>query len=105
MPYCCKAKWCCMFYIWFIWRQHKWCIYIYIFDQCGILQQIKPGDSLRVDKGFTIQHILLTKQTTIFIPPFLGKRDAFTKEEVMLNKRIAKARIHVERFNECLKKN
>ena len=80
-------------------------VYIYIFDQCGILQQIKPGDSLRVDKGFTIQHILLTKQTTIFIPPFLGKRDAFTKEEVMLNKRIAKARIHVERFNECLKKN
>ena len=24
------------------------------------------------DKGFTMQHFLLTKQTTIFIPPFLG---------------------------------
>ena len=32
------------------------------------------------------------------------KRDAFTKEEVMLTKRIAKARICVKRFNECLKK-
>ena len=35
---------------------------------------------------------------------FLGKRDAFTKEEVMLTKRIAKAKIHVERFNKRLKK-
>ena len=26
-----------------------------IFDQCGILQQINPGDALLVDKGFTIQ--------------------------------------------------
>ena len=63
-----------------------------------------PGDALVFDKGFTIQHLLLTKQRAIFIPPFLGKRDAFTKKEVMLTKRIAKARICVERFNECLKK-
>ena len=57
-----------------------------IFDQCGILQQINPGDALLADKGFTKQHFLLTKQATIFIPFFLGKRDAFTKEEVMLPK-------------------
>ena len=69
-----------------------------IFDQCGILQQVNPGDALLVDKGFTIQHLLLTKQTPIFIPPFLPKRDASTKEEVMLTKQIVKARIHVERF-------
>ena len=74
-----------------------------IFDQCGILQQISPGDALVVDKRLTIQYLLLTKQTAIFVPPFLGKKDAFTKEEVMLTKRIAKGRIHVERFNECLK--
>ena len=53
----------------------------------------------------SIQHLLLTMQATIFIPPFLGKRDAFTKEEVMLTKQIAKARIRVERFNERLKKS
>ena len=69
-----------------------------IFDQCGILQQVNPGDALLVDKGFTIQHLLLTKQTPIFIPPFLPKRDASTKEEVMLTKQKVKARIHVERF-------
>ena len=63
-----------------------------------------PGDALLFDKGFTIQHLLLIKQRTTFIPPFLGKRDAFTNEKVMLTKRIAKSRICVERFNECLNK-
>ena len=55
-----------------------------IFDQCGILQH--PGDTLLFDKGFAIQHLLLTKERAIFIPPFLGGKDAFTKEEVMLTK-------------------
>ena len=74
-----------------------------IFHQCGILQQINPSDDLLVDKGFTIQHLLLTKQTAIFIPPFLGKIGTFIKEEVMITKRIAKARIQVEKFHEPLK--
>ena len=77
---------------------------INIFEQCGILQHVNYKDSFLVDKGFTVQHLLLRKQATIFIPPFLGKREKFTKEEVILTKRIAKARIHVERFNERLKK-
>ncbi|XP_066930978.1 uncharacterized protein [Clytia hemisphaerica] len=75
-----------------------------IFDQCGILKHVNCKDSFLVDKGFTIQHLLLPKQATIFIPPFLGKRKKFTKQEIILTKRIAKARIHVERFNERLKK-
>ena len=75
-----------------------------MFEECGILAHINPGDTVMVDKGFTVQELLLAKQATIFIPPFLGKRDKFTKEEVILLKRIAKARIHVERFNERLKK-
>ena len=75
-----------------------------IFEQCGILQHVNLKDSFLVDNGFTVQHLLLPKQATIFIPPFLGKREKFTKEEVMLTKRIAKARIHIERFNERLKK-
>ena len=39
-----------------------------IFDQCGIFQQINPGDALPVDKGFTVQYLLLTKEAAIFIP-------------------------------------
>ena len=77
-----------------------------IFEQCGILQHVNYKDSLLVDTGFTVQHLLLPKQATIFIPPFLGKREKFTKEEVIFvrTKRIAKVRIHVERFNERLKR-
>ena len=55
-----------------------------IFEQCGILQHVNLKDSFLVDKGFIVQHLLLPKQATIFIPPFLGKREKFTKEEVML---------------------
>ena len=75
-----------------------------MFSECGILKHINPGDAVMVDKGFSVQELLLPMQATIFIPPFLGSREKFTKEEVILLKRIAKARIHVERFNERLKK-
>ena len=63
-----------------------------IFDQCGILQQILVMPYF-LTKGslYNIFHW----QRAIFIPPFLGKRDASTKEEVMLTKRIAKTRIFV----------
>ena len=75
-----------------------------MFSECGIIRHINPGDAVMVDKGFTVQELLLAKQATVFIPPFLGNRSKFSKEEVVLLKRIAKARIHVERFNERLKK-
>ena len=74
-----------------------------IFEQCGILSYINPGDSLSVDKGFTIQDLLLPKGATIHLPAFSGKRNSLTKEELIATKRIAVARIHVERFNERLK--
>ena len=75
-----------------------------VFQTCGILHHVNPGYSFLVDKVFTVQHLLLPLQAKIYIPPFLGKRESFTKEEIVLTKRIAKARIHVERFNERLKK-
>ena len=68
------------------------------------MDHIHPGDTLLVDKGFTVNELLLPKQASIFIPPFAGGREKFTEKEVLLSKRIAKARIHVERFNERLKK-
>ena len=70
-----------------------------MFSECGIIRHINPGDAAMVNKGFTVQELL---QATVFIPPFLGNRSKFSKEEVVLLKRIAKARIHVERFKERL---
>ena len=53
---------------------------------CGILNYINTGDSLLVDKAFTVQDLLTPSQATVFIPPFLGKRATFTKEEILLTK-------------------
>ena len=75
-----------------------------LFNQCGIMNYINCRDCLLVDKEFTIQDLVLARQARVFIPSFLGKRDSFTKVEVILTKRIGKARIHVERFNKRLKK-
>ena len=55
-----------------------------IFDQCAIMDHVNEGDAFLVDRGFTIQEILLRKQPTIFIPPFLKGRDTLTKEEVFV---------------------
>ena len=75
-----------------------------IFEKCGIIKHIEPGDVLLVDKEFTVQDLLLSLQATIKIPAFLGKRDSLTAEEEMSTRQIAKARIHVEHRNERLKK-
>ena len=74
-----------------------------LFKQCGIMNCINCGDSLLVDKGLTIQNLVLVQQAGVFIPPFLGKWDSCTKEEDILTKRRGKAHIYVERFNERLK--
>ena len=90
---------------WFIWDLYDGSIDdITLFSQCAIVNYINNGDSLLVNKGFTVQDLLTPLQATVFIPPFLGKLATFTKEEILLTKRIANARIHVEWSNERLKK-
>ena len=57
-----------------------------LFSQCAILNYINIGDSLLVDKGFTIQDLLTPRQATVFTSPFLGKHATFTKKEILLTK-------------------
>ena len=37
-----------------------------IFEESGILNYINPSDSILVDKGFTVQELLLPKEAKIF---------------------------------------
>ena len=74
-----------------------------ITEQSGFLNHIEPGDVILADRGFTIQDLLFPRQATARIPPFLGKREKLTPAEVIETRKIAKARIHVERFNARLK--
>ena len=68
------------------------------------MNQIQPQDEYLVDRGFKVQHLLLKKKASIFIPPFRDNSGKLNKEAELQTRRIAKARIHVERFNERLKK-
>lgn len=74
-----------------------------IFSKCGILNHIRPQDIILVDRGFTVQDLLNPLQADIMIPAFLKGRKSLSAAEELSTRKIAKARIHVERFNERLK--
>ena len=67
------------------------------------LDEIESGDVILADRGFNIHDLVLEKGATLIIPPFLGKRKQFSREEIINTKIIARSRIHIERFNERLK--
>ena len=76
---------------------------VQIFKDCGILKYLNPGDVVMADRGFTVRELLNPRQVTLKIPSFLKGRSSLTAAEELETRRIAKARIHVERFNERLK--
>jgi len=76
---------------------------IQIFEESGILKHINPYDIILVDRGFTVQDLLNPLQAKIMIPAFLKGRKNLSVAEELSTRKIAKARIHVERFNQRLK--
>ena len=73
-----------------------------IVEHSRMLELLSPGDMILADKGFTI-HKLLPQGVFLNIPPFLTNKSQFTQEEVQVCRKIARARIHVERANERIK--
>ena len=63
----------------------------------GILNLLEEGDEVMADKGFTINDLLVQRKATLVIPPFLGLKGKFSKQEVSDTHQIARLRIHVER--------
>lgn len=76
---------------------------VQIFKECGILKHINPGDVILADRGFTVQHLLNPLHAYLKIPSFLKGRSNLSAAEELETRKIAKARIHVERFNERIK--
>ena len=68
------------------------------------IDHLAPGDVVLADRGFTIHDLCAQKGATLEIPPFKDGRPALTKDELHKTKLISRARIHVERFNERIKK-
>ena len=74
-----------------------------IFQESGIMKHIRPNDLILADRGFTVQHLLNHLQAEIKIPSFLKGRESLSVAEELETRKIAKAIIHVERFNQRLK--
>jgi len=68
-----------------------------IVQHSKIFKGLKAGDLILADKGFKV-YDLLPQGVSLNIPPFLMQK-RFTPSQVMRTRSIAKARIHIERFN------
>lgn len=71
---------------------------IELFEQSGIMNVLPEKCAFMADRGFKqIQTILHRKQIELVRPPSVSSQQKSTREEVLLTKRIASLRIHVER--------
>ena len=70
---------------------------------CGLIHLLKRGDAMIVDKGFIhIANNLKIKGFKLYCPPFKSELQ-ISRSEVETTRRIASARIHVERKMEQIK--
>ena len=67
-------------------------------DSEELLSNLESGDAVMADRGFTISIELEQRGVTTILPAFLGKdRAQLTGQEVHKSRRVAEARVHVER--------
>ena len=69
----------------------------HITRESGFLDLLEPTDLIMADRGFTIKEDLMVRGATLEIPPPSSGLEQMSKDKVIKTKRIANARIHVER--------
>lgn len=69
----------------------------------GLLDKLEAGDEIMADKRFIIQDLLTPIGVRLNIPPFLDSRTQMPADDVLLTKKIAQLRVHVERAIGCIK--
>ena len=78
-----------------------------IFEKSGLIDLLQPtssqSEAIMVDRGFFIDNICQKADVRLVRPPFTRNKAQFSKEEAVLNAKIARARVHVERANQRLK--
>jgi len=74
-----------------------------IFNQSNIVQLMNEHDAIMVDKGFKIDDACNKYNLILIRSPFLRGKKQFSKEEALLSRNIASARVHIERINQRIK--
>ena len=69
----------------------------YLTENCGLLNQLLPGDVVLANRGFTIADSVSAMQAQLYLPAFTKGRDQLTAMEVEKSRTIANVCIHVER--------
>ena len=69
----------------------------HITRESGFLNLLEPTDLIMADRGFTIKEDLMVRGATLEIPPPSSGLEQMSKDKVNVTKKIANARIHVER--------
>ncbi|XP_046407437.1 uncharacterized protein LOC124172074 [Ischnura elegans] len=76
-----------------------------IFEESGLVNMLLPYiDEVMVDKGFLIKSICEAHGINVIHPPFLRKAKQFSKADALATSDIAKARVHVERVIDRVKR-
>ena len=67
-----------------------------IIENCGFLEEVKPGEKVMADRGFQIQDLVTLRQADVIVPP--GRRGApqMPQRDVVNTKTVANRRIRVE---------
>lgn len=69
-----------------------------IFEDCGFLNELPENSVIMADRGFKkIETFLHKKNCTLIRPPSVANKEKMSKDDVLLTKRIASVRIHIER--------
>lgn len=75
----------------------------FIVEDCGILNNIRNGDLILADRGFTVAEAVGLHGGQLKTPAFKENRPQLTKKEIADSRTIANVRIHVERVIGVLK--
>ena len=75
-----------------------------IFLQSGLLEKCTAGkDAIMTDKGFLIESECQEKKLKLYRPPFVHQNEQMSVADSLKTRKIAAARVHVERVMERLK--
>ena len=69
-----------------------------IFERCGIMQKLKPGDIVMADRGFNVQDLLALKDVRLVTPEYMKNRSQLPSRAIAASRKVTAKRIHVERL-------